>query len=122
MIHLAKLWRRAAETLIVDKALTMVDPTDDVDKINEPVFRYMSEKDIECYKSMITENHRQGEIKLSREQLRQLLNIAYSPPRPTPNDSSKHVGQSVITDIERNLAFFDRRQIRTSGCHQDRAS
>jgi hypothetical protein len=41
----------------------MVDPTDDVDKINEPVFRYMSEKDIECYKSMITENHRQGEIK-----------------------------------------------------------
>jgi hypothetical protein len=47
----------------------MVDPTDDVDKINEPVFRYMSEKDIECYKSMITENHRQGEIKLSREQL-----------------------------------------------------
>jgi hypothetical protein len=65
MIH-AKLWRRAAETLIVDKALTMVDPTDDVDKI-EPVFRYMSEKDIECYKSMITENHRQGEIKLSRD-------------------------------------------------------
>jgi hypothetical protein len=90
---LAKLWRRAAETLIVDKALTMVDPTDDVDKINEPVFRYMSEKDIECYKSMITENHRQGEIKLSRE-LRQLLNIAYSPPRPTPNDSSKHVSAS----------------------------
>jgi hypothetical protein len=79
---------------MIDKALTMVDPTDDVDKINEPVFRYMSEKDIECYKSMITENHRQGEIKLSREQLRQLLNIAYSPPRPTPNDSSKHVSAS----------------------------
>jgi hypothetical protein len=106
---LAKLWRRAAETLIVDKALTMVDPTDDVDKINEPVFRYMSEKDIECYKSMITENHRQGEIKLSREQLRQLLNIAYS---PSKTDAQRlfeaRVGQSVITDIERNLAFFDR--------------
>lgn len=102
-----KLWRRAAETVVMDKKLTMIDSEDNADKIDEPVFRYMSEECITHYGSLVRANRERGEM--SREQLKHLLNMAYSPTMTGPRRLFEaRVGGPAIKSIERGLAFFGR--------------